>query len=128
MYHLTEAVNRLKIDLTALAMGDDLCVIIVGGSKPHLGATALAVPRPSLADPVKISSSASVLTVVGHKEDELARKAALILSAQLQTNVVVCCGIHEDSLRPEEIAEVNLVTERLIQQLVTKVKQNKKQD
>ena len=62
-----------NIRAEALWIGPDLLVYIWGGEAPHIGAVAMAQPRPSLADPAKTSSTASVFTYVGHKEDALAK-------------------------------------------------------
>ena len=62
---------------------------------PHsIGAVAAAQPRPSLADPMRTSATASVFAYVGHKEDDLAKHAAETLAAALGTRVVVSAGIH----------------------------------
>ena len=87
-------------DLTANVrlIGRDLLVAIWGGEVPHIGAVAVAQPRPSLKDPDLTSATASVICYLGHKEDELAKAAAEIISAALNTRVVVTAGIHWDNL------------------------------
>jgi hypothetical protein len=72
-----------NIRAEALWIGPDLLVYIWGGDAPHIGAVAMAQPRPSLADPKVTSSTASVFTYVGHKEDDLAKWAAEKISAAL---------------------------------------------
>lgn len=84
--------------------GDDLIVCICGGEKEHVGAVALAIPRPSLADPKKISASTSVLCLTGHKEDEIARDGALQLASHLNCTVVLTVGLHVDFAKPEDIS------------------------
>ena len=79
-------------------IGKDMLVAIWGGEKPHIGAVSVAQPRPSLKDPKRMSSNASVICLLGHKEDELAKAASEILSAALNTRVVVTAGIHWDNL------------------------------
>jgi hypothetical protein len=95
-------------DLTASVrwIGPDLLVAIWGGEKPHIGAVAVAQPRPSLKDPKITSATASVITYVGHKEDELAKAAAEILAATLNTRVVVTAGIHWDNLTQKGIQKI----------------------
>ena len=87
-------------DLTASVrlIGQDLLVAIWGGEKPHIGAVAVAQPRPSLKDPDLTSATASVICYVGHKEDELVKASAEIIAAVLNTRVVVTAGIHWDNL------------------------------
>ena len=109
-------------DLTASIriIGSDLLVAIWGGDKPHIGAVAVAQPRPSLKDPAVTSSSSSVICLVGHKEDELAKAAAEILAAALKTQVVVTAGIHWDNLSPEAIQRVVRNSEFLVDMILEK--------
>jgi hypothetical protein len=97
------------IEAEAVRLGPDVLVYIWGGERPHIGAVAAAQPRPSLADPDKISATASVLTYVGHKEDLVAREVAQTLAALLNTNIVVTAGIHWDGLSADG---VGIVVER----------------
>ncbi len=100
--------GRLPFLVEALAflVGDDLVVIVHGGEKPHVGAVAISIPRTSLADAEKVSSSTSVFTLIGHKEDELARIMAGKIASTLQRNVVLTAGIHVDNISDEGIKAV----------------------
>ena len=98
--------GRYQIHATAMLIGDDLLVAIWGGTQPHIGAVAVALPRPSIADPQIISSTSSVFTLLGHKEDEVVKMVSERLSARLQKNVVVTAGIHWDHLSEEAIEEI----------------------
>ncbi len=109
----TESYGRVTVEAVSVPMGDDLCIIITGGDRPHLGAVALAQARPSLEDSSRVSASTSVLTVAGHKEDLLARNAAQCVAAGLNRTVVVCCGIHVDAITPDELQFVEDAIERL---------------
>jgi hypothetical protein len=119
--------NEGEYDLSASIrqIGQDLLVAIWGGEKPHIGAVAMAQPRPSLRDPEVTSSTASVFAYVGHKEEELAKAAAEILAATLKTNVVVTAGIHWDNLPPEGIQRViensNLLVEMILEKIPEKM-------
>jgi hypothetical protein len=110
-------------DLTASArwIVPDLLVAIWGGEKPHIGAVAMAQPRPSLKDPEVTSSTASVFSYVGHKEDELAKATAEILAATLKTNVIVTAGIHWDNLPEEGIQRVIHNSEILVEMILEKI-------
>ena len=98
--------------------GADVLVAIWGGEKPHIGAVAVAQPRPSLKDPETTSSSASVICLVGHKEDELVKAAAEILAATLKTQVVVTGGIHWDNLAPAAIQRIVQNSEILVDKIL----------
>lgn len=103
MQELSIEKGRIKIDVKAFLVGEDLCVIISGGDSPHIGCVTLSVPRPSLSDLNKNSSTTSVLNLLGHKDDEAAKYVSHKLSSRLNKNVVVTCGIHVDNITSEEI-------------------------
>lgn len=120
--HITAESGRIRITMKAIAVGEDLCVIIYGGDSPHIGCVTLSVPRPSLQDAAAYSATTSVLNVIGHKDDEAARYVSHELSSKLNKNVVVTCGIHVDDITNEEIKiTIELLknlTDRLIQILI----------
>ncbi|MGD9182064.1 MAG: hypothetical protein PVG15_11360 [Desulfobacterales bacterium] len=109
-------------DLTASArwIGPDLLVAVWGGEKPHIGAVAVAQPRPSLKDPEVTSATASVICNVGHKEDELVKAASEILASALETQVVVAAGIHWDNLDDEGIQTIIKNSRILIEMILEK--------
>ena len=98
--------SRISIEFTSIAMGSDLCVVIAGGDAPHLGAVAVAQARASLQDGSKRSATTSVIALLGHKDDEIARRAAHALAARLNKNVAVCCGIHLDRITRGELDSI----------------------
>jgi len=120
-YDLTASVRRI---------GPDLLVAIWGGEKPHIGAVAVAQPRPSLKDPEVTSATASVICNVGHKEDDLAKAASEILASVLKTQVVVAAGIHWDNLDDEGIQTIiknsRILVEMIMEKCVTEFSDPKK--
>jgi gallate decarboxylase subunit D len=110
--------GRIKINLKAIPVGEDLCIIISGGDAPHIGCVTLSIPRPSLSDPNINSATTSVFNLIGHKDDEAARYVSHTLSSKLNKNIVVTCGIHVDNITTEEIETtinlVKLITDTLI--------------
>jgi hypothetical protein len=102
----------------AVRVGRDLVVVIRGGDEPHVGAAAAAFPRPSLDDPAKTSSTASVIAFSGHQEDLLAREAALALAAACGARVVVTAGMHWEEIDAAGIAEVQANCRELVRGLI----------
>jgi len=92
-----------RVEAAVVFCGPDISVCFGGGEAHHIGAVALGIPRPSLADSSTPSASASVLCVTGHKEDQLARVAALELATLLGCRVNVTAGLHVDGATAEDI-------------------------
>lgn len=100
-----------------------MLVYIWGGEAPHIGAVAMATPRPSLADPTISSATASVFTYVGHKEDRLVQFIAEQLATELESKVVVTAGIHWDNLHRQGIKMVESNAQDLTEHLLKKLRQ-----
>ncbi len=115
--HLDGGRGRYALHAEALRLGPDVQVTIWGGGAPHVGAVAAASPRPSGIDPAKLGATASVLTFLGHKEDELAREMALYLAARLGARVVVTAGAHWEGLGAAGIAKVRAGGRQLMRRL-----------
>lgn len=122
-FDLSSQGGRYQIHATAMLIGDDLLVAIWGGTKPHIGAVAVALPRPSLADPQITSSTSSVFTLLGHKEDEVVKMVSERLSARLEKNVIVTAGIHWDNLTKEAIEEIVHHCRELADEITAKISQ-----
>lgn len=94
--------------------GKDISLTVGGGEVPHIGAAALAIPRPSLSVPGKISASVSVLCAPGHKEDEFVRRAAGCLAARFNCVVNISAGVHIERAAPEELKRLEGNLEALL--------------
>ena len=110
-----------RIEAEALLVGEDLVVSLWGGSRPHVGAVALATPRPSLKDPSRFSATSSVLTRLGHKEDEIVKRMAERLAAHLNKVVVVSAGMHWDHLAGNDVATVQTLCEELTHRVIQRI-------
>lgn len=98
--------------------GDDVIAIIGGGTRSHVGAAALAEVRRSFSGDGSISSSASVLSRLEHKDDLAARSAALYLSKYLQKTVVATVGLHVDQATAEDITILQSNLQLLLDKIV----------
>jgi hypothetical protein len=107
-----------RIEAVASVCGSDVAVAIVGGTRYHIGAVALAVPRRSLKDPARVSASASVICVSGHKDDELARSAALKIASVLNCTVSVSVGIHIDQASEKDLATLIFNSTHVVNRLI----------
>lgn len=95
-----------KITISLDFVGDDIFILVKGGEKPHIGATVLAVPRPSLTGDKSISTTSSVLNVTGHKDEVICRMLAEKASKTYGVTAVCAGGFHVDNMKEEQIKEV----------------------
>ena len=107
-----------RIEAVIVVCGKDLVVIFGGGQAYHTGAVATAVSHPGLKDPHKITSTASVFTVAGHKEDVIVRTAALKISKKLQRTVTVIAGLHIDAATTQDIDQLLYNFEALTEEII----------
>ena len=80
-----------------------LIVTLYGGEKSHVGSVVVAIPRPSLQDPSLTSATSSVINLVAHKDEDVARPLAELLAKNLNQVVVVTAGIHISQATLEDI-------------------------
>jgi hypothetical protein len=83
-----------------------LSVNLLGGDRPHIGAVAIGIPRPSLTRSGRRSATTSVFALVGHKEDDLAKSLANDLARRIGIPTVVVAGVHLRRARSSDIAAV----------------------
>ena len=75
-WEIKKKLTFTEICVEVRRLGDDYHILVSGGECPHIGCTVLAIPRPSLDGSGKMSSTASVLNVTGHKDEEVCRYLA----------------------------------------------------
>lgn len=121
MFELTKKLENHTINCSAIKMGNDWNISIYGGELPHIGAVALGIPRLSLTDRNKISSSVSLLTITGHKEDIIVQRVAKKICSKLNRTVVICCGIHIDNITLHEIQTLDYIIDILVEELLFKI-------
>lgn len=113
--------GRFRIQGFVLEVGQDLLISIWGGTRSHIGAVGIAIPRPSLKNPKKWSATSSIFTFIGHKEDTLVKTISERLAARLRRNVVVTAGIHWDGVTPDEIKAIENLTQKLSDLILKKI-------
>ncbi len=113
--------DKYQIIMLATITGNGIVAQIFGGEKAHVGAVALSIPGPGVAGPEKVSCSTTVVPLLGHKDDEVARPVAEELAKTWGSPVVVVAGIHIDNAGKEDIRELlnncREVTRALIREL-----------
>lgn len=124
-YHYIKAGSgKYQIESFIIRAGSDICVVMGGGEKPHIGAVAIAVPRQSLRNDGSVSATASVICVRGHKDDELAKKAALRLAGSFNATAVVSVGLHIDAAGAADILNLEASFEESLIYIIEYLKNN----
>lgn len=108
MLKTTKKVSRIEITLEVKKLGEDYLLTLTGG-KEHAGAVAVG-----LYDEKSGRASSSVLTLPGHREEQLALNSAKRVSKATGKTSVVVVGIHVDNISPEEIKEIVTTAEEMI--------------
>ena len=111
--------GRFEVLAHVSLLGNDILAVLSGGVA-HIGAIAMAQPRPSIADPRKAGATSSVYTYVGHKEDIIAKTMSETLAKGLNRKVVVVAGIHWDNLKDEEIEVIVKLCRELTEDVMNK--------
>ena len=117
--------GHLRINGFVQKIGPDILVSIWGGTRPHIGAIGMAIPRPSLKNSKRWSATSSIFTFIGHKEDMIVKKMSEKLAAQLRRNVVVTAGLHWDETTSREIKTIQTLTQRLSDQILERMEKIK---
>lgn len=117
VFDIAQKIGEFEVSARIVPVGVDLLVVLTGG-RAHIGAVAIAQPRPSISDATKIGATSSVFTRVGHKEDVVAKAMSEDLSKALNTVATVVAGLHWDNMKPEDIGMVvemcGAVTKKII--------------
>ena len=112
--------GRNRVCCVGITTEEGLIVSVLGGQHPHVGAVALAIPRPSLRDAQKRSVSTSVLTLVGHKDDELAKPISEKIAKKCNQVTVVVVGVHVENASEDDIKRLIGNSMRAVDKLLTK--------
>lgn len=86
----------INIKLEAIFAGNDLCVLIAGGDKPHVG----AISAYSKEDGIK------TISLKNHKDYIIGEIFINSIKDIFNGNISVSCGIHIDNISKEQINNV----------------------
>ena len=120
MFQLTRKVGRIEITLEAKKIGDDYLLTLTGG-REHIGAVAIG-----LFDEKSQRASSSVVTLPGHREEQLALQGARQVSKTTKKTTVFVAGIHQDNISPEEIKDIVSTAEGIVEIFIDFYEKNDK--
>lgn len=119
--------SRDRVILEGKLYGEDLNVMISGGTAPHLGAVAFAFPVSQYHGRPAESATVNLISRYGHRDDKVALLAAKILASKLNRTVLAAAGIHIDEASKEEIDHLVCLVEAACQELIRQIGERKEQ-
>jgi hypothetical protein len=112
LFRIMRKAGRIEIILEAKKVGDDYLLTLTGG-REHVGAVAVG-----LFDEKSQRASSSVITLPGHREEQLALQGARQVSRATRKTTVFVAGIHQDNISPEEITDVVSAAEEMVENFI----------
>jgi len=109
--------GRYALEASVVITQDGVSVTMCSEDYSHVGAVALATPRPSQREPRRTSATVSVLTVLSREDDIIARDAAKSIASSVNRPTSVTVGIHVEHATAADIKELA----RSAQELTAKV-------
>lgn len=99
--------GRINIEATILQIGNDYSIFVIGGDKPHIGATIIGN---------KFEAKMVVLST--HKENIICEKIFKELINNYNYNYQITCGIHLENITKSEIFQIDVLINQIIDKLI----------
>jgi gallate decarboxylase subunit D len=112
---LSQGVGRTRVQISIQKIGSDVIACLFN-DQGHIGAVAVADY-----DFKENRASTSVITRLGHKDDQVAYNAAYKLCRRLQKPVCAIAGIHLDNITEEEINQLIANCNELVEKCIKRI-------
>ncbi len=99
--------GRINIEATIFQIGNDYSIFVIGGDKPHIGATIIGN---------NFESKIAVLST--HKENIICEKILKALIKNNNYNYQITCGIHLENITKSEIFQIDVLITQIIDKLI----------
>lgn len=104
VYFFGEPPFAVSLEVSQTA-GRGICAFVSGGTSPHVGGVAIAVPRPR-SDGRGLTCDMSQICIPGHKDVHAAAEAAKMIALATEQVVSVTAGLHVDDATDEQIRQL----------------------
>ncbi|MFP4654918.1 MAG: hypothetical protein ACLFMM_04480 [Methanohalobium sp.] len=118
MNKISQNIGRTELVLEWKLMGEDYIVTLKGG-REHVGAVAVGLYDAG----TKISTS-SVISLPGHREENIALNSARKISSYTHKTTVFMAGIHLDDITREEIDNIVETSEDIVDRFIELLEEN----
>lgn len=116
MRQVKKQLSFAELTVQGYKIGEEYCIHVSGGERPHIGCVVLAIPRPSLCNSDVTSVTSSVLNVTGHKDEYICRRLSEAVAKRKNTVAVCTGGFHMDEITTEQIQELMDCIEHLAEE------------
>ncbi len=111
----------VALNMEGVFSGEDLTLIVQGGTRPHIGSVSIAEYRESLKGDGAASATVSTINLLGHKDDIVGNKIAYETAKAMGKTCVVTCGIHFDGVTAPEIENIRILSDKLCQKAIIEI-------
>ena len=97
MIKIERCYKNINIKLEAIFVGDDLCAVVTGGDKPHVGAISVYSKEEGI----------KTISLKNHKDYIIGEIFINSIKDSFNGNISVSCGIHIDNISKELKSQIN---------------------
>lgn len=112
MFRITKDIDKAQLIFNVEKLGDDYLLSLTGG-KEHIGAVAVG-----LFDEKSQRSSSSVISLPGHRDEQIALEGSKLVSKVTHKTTVFIVGIHIDDINAEEIRNIISVSGEMVKSFI----------
>jgi len=121
LYFFSSGLGKHQVTAKVHVLDSGLTITLYGGDKAHVGSVVVAIPRPSLQNQSVTSVTSSVINLVGHKDEDVARPLAEKMARTFGQVTVVTAGIHVEKATSEDITAIMQNVEEVTDAILTKL-------
>lgn len=109
MIELEKNYGRIEINIQCLFAGNDICILITGGDKAHIGAISIYSKEEGI----------QTISLKEHKDFYISELCINNIKDIVKGNISVSCGIHVDNISKDEIEVVYKISKDIFEALKT---------
>lgn len=98
--------NNIKIKLEAIYAGNDICVLITGGDKAHVGAISVYSKEEGI----------RTISLKNHKDYIIGELFINSIKEEFSGNISVSCGIHVDNIKKDQIRDIYKICNNIFEE------------
>ena len=106
MIKIERCYKNINIKLEAIFVGDDLCAVVTGGDKPHVGAISVYSKEEGI----------KTISLKNHKDYIIGEIFINSIKDSFNGNISASCGIHIDNISKEQIEDVYECCNKIFQE------------